>query len=227
MSQKYIVQSARRFPPGSLARCQPNDGDMFPRARGPDEAIKLMSLLLGEEAILSTNGPAWKRLHSIFAPAFAPAHLRTLIDVIIDEVLIYRQNLVRYAKSGTAFSVEKENVSLTFNVIGNTVMNNPFRTKEGMEFMDDFRIATEYLINPQSINPISSVMRRWLRWRKAQKIDRYVKNALIKRFNALRNESTADIKKSKSIMDLVLWEQLKSTDGAMSDANFIQMALSK
>ncbi|EEH22863.2 hypothetical protein PABG_05074 [Paracoccidioides brasiliensis Pb03] len=41
---------------------------------------EFLSPFLGKSSIISVNGAKWKALHSIFAPAFSPAYVRTLTD---------------------------------------------------------------------------------------------------------------------------------------------------
>ncbi|PGG98101.1 hypothetical protein AJ79_08982 [Helicocarpus griseus UAMH5409] len=71
------------------------------------EIEKFLSPFLGKSNIISLNGKKWKELHAVFAPAFAPAYLRTLTDGMVDEVQLYRDKLSQLANSHAEFSMAK------------------------------------------------------------------------------------------------------------------------
>ncbi|OAX83193.1 hypothetical protein ACJ72_02448 [Emergomyces africanus] len=169
-----------------------------------DPAVsEFLSPFLGKSSIISVNGPKWKTLHSIFAPAFAPAYIRTLTDGMVDEVLIYHDNLCQLAKSKESFSMSALNVDLTFNVIGRAVFNSPFHGEEGRELVNNFKNGLDYAFDGL-LNT-----RKWLlnmvpKWILVWKVNRYIEKKVIKRFDELKKEEASSVKKSKTIMDLVL-----------------------
>ncbi|PGG97383.1 hypothetical protein GX51_07353 [Blastomyces parvus] len=180
---------------------------------------------LGKSSIISVNGPKWKMLHSIFVPAFAPAYIRTLADGMLDEVLVYHDNLCQRAKSEQPFSMSAVAVELTSNVIGRAVFNSPFRSEEGRKFMRNFKSGLDHAFEG-ALNT-----RIWLtnmvpKWILVWKVNRYLEKKVITRFAQLKREETSSVKKSRTIMDLVLRKKLDSPKGISDDSEFMELAVS-
>ncbi|PGH33666.1 hypothetical protein GX50_03493 [[Emmonsia] crescens] len=184
-----------------------------------------LSPFLGKDSIISVNGSKWKTLHSIFVPAFAPAYIRTMTDGMLDEVLLYHDNLSQLAKSKESFSMSSLGVDMTFNVIGRAVFNSPFHSKEGKELVKNFKSGLDYAFD----GGLST--RRWLinmvpKWILVWKVNRYIEKKVIMRFDELKKEQVSSVKKSKTIMDLVLRQKLNSPRGIVGDRDFMDMAVS-
>ncbi|OJD13923.1 hypothetical protein AJ78_05686 [Emergomyces pasteurianus Ep9510] len=184
-----------------------------------------LSPFLGKSSIISVNGPKWKTLHSTFAPAFAPAYIRTLTDGMVDEVLIYHDNLSQLAKSKKPFSMSAVNVDMTFNVIGRAVFDSPFRSEEGRELVKNFKNGLDYAFDGL-LNTRRQLINMVPKWILVWKVNRYIERKVIKRFNELRKEEASSVKKSKTIMDLVLRQKLNSQSDIAGDADFMEMAVS-
>ncbi|PGG98102.1 hypothetical protein AJ79_08983 [Helicocarpus griseus UAMH5409] len=63
-------------------------------------------------------------------------------------------------------------------------------------------------------------------WRTTRIIDRYIANKLVRRYDELKNEDSYVVKKSKSIMDLVLRQKLDNPRVIAGDREFMEMAVS-
>ncbi|KLJ05508.1 hypothetical protein EMPG_11008 [Blastomyces silverae] len=184
-----------------------------------------LSPFLGKSSILSVSGPEWKALHSIFVPAFAPAYIRTMVDGFLDEVLIYHDNLCQLAKSEQPFSMASVAIELTFNVIGRAVFNSPFHNEEGRRLMKNFKSGLDYAFN----GALST--RNWLvhmvpKWILVWKVNRYIEKKVISRFAELKREESSSVKKSRSILDLLLRQKLDSPKGVSGDSEFMEVAVS-
>ncbi|EQL38322.1 hypothetical protein BDFG_00679 [Blastomyces dermatitidis ATCC 26199] len=180
---------------------------------------------LGKSSILSVSGPKWKALHSTFVPAFAPAYLRSMAGGILDEVLIYHDNLCQLAKSEQPFSMASVAIELTFNVIGRAVFNSPFHNEEGRRLMRNFKSGLDYAFN----GALST--RNWLlhmvpKWVLVWKVNRYIEKKVISRFAELKREEMSSVKKSRTILDLALRQRLDSPKGISGDSEFMEVAVS-
>ncbi|EEH42401.2 uncharacterized protein PADG_07221 [Paracoccidioides brasiliensis Pb18] len=184
---------------------------------------EFLSPFLGKSSIISVNGAKWKALHSIFAPAFSPAYVRTLTDGMVDEVLLYYNKLAKFARSREVFSMSNINVDLTINVIGRVVFDSPFHSKEGHDFVSTFRAGLDYVFEGGHIG------RRLLyaipTWRMVRKVDRYVEKKVITCFDKMKKEGSS-VKKSKTILDLVLKQKLDKQEDIVGDRDFMEMAIS-
>src|ERR1700753_2901223 len=53
-----------------------------------EESDNFLVPIVGRNVIATANGKIWKMLHNAMAPAFAPSHVKNLIPVMTEEVLI-------------------------------------------------------------------------------------------------------------------------------------------
>ncbi|EDN07453.1 predicted protein [Histoplasma mississippiense (nom. inval.)] len=191
-----------------------------------DPAVgRFFSPFLGKSSIISVNGPKWKGLHSTFVPAFAPAYIRTLADGMLDEVLIYHDNLAKFAKSQECFAMAPLSIDLTFNVIGRAVFNSPFHSEDGRKLVRNFKNGLDYAFD----GALST--RNWLigmvpKWILVWKVNRYIEKRVIMRFAEMKREEASSVKKSRSIMDLVLLQKLDNPMGIAGDSDFMEIAVS-
>ncbi|KAK2748635.1 hypothetical protein FQN55_004188 [Onygenales sp. PD_40] len=189
------------------------------------EVEKYLRPFLGKHSIISVNGPQWKALHAIFAPAFSPAYIRSMADGMVDEVLLMHNRLTQMAKSGETFSATELNINMTFNVIGRAIFNSPFHNEEGESTTAIFRKGLDYAFK-SGLDRIQK-LRYVTRTRSiVRKIDQYIKGKVTQRFDELKNEDQSVIKKSKSVMDLVLRQRLDTPGGIAGDREFMNVATS-
>lgn len=85
--------------------------------------------LIGRASILTEEGDRWKRQRKRLSPGFAPAHLLTLLPVVLDKTRFFLGHLDRFAASGEAFCLEDYAVNLTFDIIGDVTMGRDFRAQ--------------------------------------------------------------------------------------------------
>lgn len=77
--------------------------------------------LTGTESIFSLHGKEWQQQRAWFAPAFSLSHLLALVPGMVEEVLIFKESLTKFAVSNETFSMADELVKLTMDVIGRSV----------------------------------------------------------------------------------------------------------
>lgn len=76
----------------------------LPKARGLQD---FMIHLAGPGDLVSSDGPHWKKWRSIFNPGFAGSHLMTLAPGIVDDGLVFVENLTKYAAKKEPFRLEE------------------------------------------------------------------------------------------------------------------------
>jgi cytochrome P450 len=64
------------------------------------------------------DGQAWKLWRKLFNPGFSSGHITSLVPNIVDEVLTFKEDLLKHAAKDEMFSFEEHALSVTLNVIG-------------------------------------------------------------------------------------------------------------
>lgn len=85
--------------------------------------------LTGRHSILTDEGNRWKSQRKTLSPGFAPAHLLTLLPVILDKTKLFLDHLDRFAASGDEFCLEEYATNLTFDIIGEVTMGRDFKAQ--------------------------------------------------------------------------------------------------
>jgi cytochrome P450 len=117
-----------------------------------------MEPVLGRDNIATANGKTWKMLHNAMAPAFAPSHIKNLVTVMTEEILIFRSTLDEYAKTGEVFSLEEASAKLFFDVIARIVFHFPLHAQtQGSKDLNDIREMIELLDARFSYSPLVKI----------------------------------------------------------------------
>jgi len=112
------------------------------------EVNRFLAPMIGDNVIAATNGPLWKKLHHMMAPAFTPRYVKTLLSTIADEVMLFHGRLRELAKAGDVFSMEEELSKLSFDVIGGIV----FGVSSGLILLADlYRAVTGKLSDEELV----------------------------------------------------------------------------
>ncbi|KAF2179691.1 cytochrome P450 [Zopfia rhizophila CBS 207.26] len=192
--------------------------------------------IIGKNNIVSVDGPRWKRLHNMLAPAFAISHVRGLAGLIAEEVMIFRQILHKRAESREAFSMEEASNNLTFDVICKSTFGYSLNAQaKGNPALTHFSdICHAFVIERDSWNPIKRFFASRKRKAAAKKLDSQLDKMVRKRYEVVQRDNL-DVSKKRglSIMDLVLRERIKeSRSSAMGssdalDPEFMEMAITQ
>jgi len=84
-------------------------------------ARRFLRGLVGTKSIFSTSGAEWQRQREWFSPAFSMSHLLTLVPGIIQETLVFKEKMTKFAVSGEVFIMNDEATKLTIDVIARSV----------------------------------------------------------------------------------------------------------
>ncbi|KAH7124143.1 cytochrome P450 [Dendryphion nanum] len=173
--------------------------------------------IVGKDNIVSINGPKWKYLHNMLAPAFAVSRIRGMVGMIGDEVMQFRATLKKFAESGEIFHMEHTASCLTFDVIGTAVFGPGSSlgaqingsSPSLQNFMD---IMTYNAVQRDSKNPWTKFTARQKRLTATSELNATLSTLIRQRYNELERDNVDVSQKRKlTIMDLVLRDRLEET----------------
>ncbi|KAH7420149.1 cytochrome P450 [Cadophora sp. MPI-SDFR-AT-0126] len=184
--------------------------------------------VVGTKSIFSTNGAEWSRQRSWFAPSFSLAHLLKLVPGMIEESLVFKEKLTRFAVSGEVFSMNDATMKLAIDFIGRTV--GDIRLKSQTEYspiQDHFVKALSWTAGQTDSlwkKALSPFMMDWY----TRKLDRMLGEVIQEKYRSGRDDGV-----EKSVLDLALKGYLKDTGkvgGAKAvradlDPEFMKIAL--
>ncbi|TVY68949.1 putative sterigmatocystin biosynthesis P450 monooxygenase [Lachnellula suecica] len=161
---------------------------------------------------------------------FSAGNILKLVPNIIEEVLVFRDNLIRHAKRRDVFSLEKYALKVTLNVIGNVALDTELKTQGGQREYNEMTSApleqrkwAAFGLETDSFTIINP-MRYFHMWRNTKKMDHYINSKLDHRYNTIEGHSN-----SKTIIDLALNGFVAKSELAPGhlDATFRKYALSQ
>ena len=170
--------------------------------------------IVGRGNIVAADGPFWKHLHQMLAPAFAISHVRNMVGMIAEEVMTFRSILHSNAQSGQVFSLETTSSNLTFDIIGKATfgysLNSQYKTSPALEYFDD--ICHSFIIERDGWNPFSKFVASRKRLAATKKLDALIGGMIKERFDVLQRDNiTIGQKRGLSILDLVLRDHIEET----------------
>ncbi|KAF2662322.1 cytochrome P450 monooxygenase-like protein [Lophiostoma macrostomum CBS 122681] len=148
------------------------------------------------------EGDTWKRWRRLFNPGFSPSHTLNLVPSIVEDVLIFRDDLIRRAREGKMFKFEDHALKLTLDVIGKVSLDSKFNTQRGFNPMTTalldqrkwaaFGLESDFLtiMNPLRYPNI---------WKNRKIMNDYINHELESRYL-----TALDPPNSKTIIDLAL-----------------------
>ncbi|KAF1959990.1 cytochrome P450 monooxygenase-like protein [Byssothecium circinans] len=148
------------------------------------------------------DGETWKFWRKLFNPGFSAAHMQTLVPTIVDEVEIFRKELVDRAREGRMFSFENHALSLAIDVIGRVALDTKLNIQgqpspwisallhQRQWAAFGLEMGIWMLVNP---------MRYFHMWNNRRIMDKYIDRDLDSRYSATQQDT-----KSKTIIDLAL-----------------------
>lgn len=173
-----------------------------------------MAPIIGRDNIATSNGKTWKMLHNAMAPAFAPSHVKNLITVMTEEVLIFRNTLDEYAKTGEVFSLEETAAKLIFDVVARIVFHFPLHAQtQGSQYLNDLREMVHLVEAQFSFNPLVKI-RAFIRRRMILKrLHSSILDQIMERYRLLNDERIVPQKKNpNSILDLMLRDHVQQQE---------------
>jgi cytochrome P450 len=190
----------------------------------------------GSTSLLLTGGENWKKVRSLFNPGFAIGHLMTLVPSIVDDGLIFWNNLNELSKSQKVSPLEDLLARLFIDIMGHIVLDHDLnaQTTEN-ELVVAFRSAVEWTPIAMATHWIFNLnpMRQYYHWLYARRMDRYLGKVIRDRLEKRGSERGASKVKSsrRPAIDLAMDEYLlqdaesTNTGTPVLDAYFMQVAI--
>jgi cytochrome P450 len=174
-------------------------------------ADDFMAPIVGRNSIATSNGKTWKMLHNAMAPALAQSHIKNLITVITEEVLVFRERLDKLASTGEVFSMEKLGAELIFDVIARIVFHFPLHAQtQGSQYLDDLREMIHLVDAQFSFNPFVKIKALLKRGAILRRLHASILNQIMDRQRLLMDKGIVPRKKDPySILDLMLREHVQ------------------
>ncbi|KAI9162719.1 putative sterigmatocystin biosynthesis P450 monooxygenase stcS [Paramyrothecium foliicola] len=148
---------------------------------------KFFNPLAGGANLFTMNGPEWKQSRSLFNPGFSEGYILQQTARIVKEAKVYVEVLREHSETGKMFSLDDVTCSYAMDIIGSVTL--------------DSRLQSQ-----RQYNPLSSALRRQIRWHvldnDSWQMNNYISKELDKRY-AEWVDGTA-MSSSRSIMHLVL-----------------------
>ncbi|KAE8419472.1 putative N-alkane-inducible cytochrome P450 [Aspergillus pseudocaelatus] len=159
----------------------------------PDALVAFITPMTGGPTFFDRNGAEWKRGRDLFSHGFSMRSVMGYVPYILQEVEVYVDVLRGLAKTGNTFLLDEITCRYVMDIIGNVAMNTRF-------------------ISQRQFHPIAAAMR--------DTIDRECQietgnhfsrvNPLEKRYQEWKQQSATSSSTSKTIIDLVITEYMKT-----------------
>ncbi|RDW86616.1 cytochrome P450 [Aspergillus mulundensis] len=108
-----------------ISRATPQFKYSVPKAPLQD----MIGHVIGRDSFLVSNGEAWRDTRRMFNAAFAPSHLASFFPSILEKVQTFLRALDGHANSGDEFNLGERCTLLTFDVIGQVILNIDLHTQ--------------------------------------------------------------------------------------------------
>jgi cytochrome P450 len=109
------------FGPPMLVATSPDSANQITIAHSLAKFIALreyMKPMTGGMDLRTLEGSAWKTWRNVFQPGFNSGHLMTKVPEMIEDILIFCENLRAHAASGEVFQMDPLTVNLNLDIIG-------------------------------------------------------------------------------------------------------------
>jgi cytochrome P450 len=165
--------------------------------------------------MIFSEGELWKQSRSLFNPGFSASHLMSLVPIIVDDTMIFWQNLDRVAKAKELVQLEHMTGHLTIDIMGHVILNHDLNSQTGQnQLVDAFRHAISW--TPSSnifLNPFGRLdpIRPIAHWYWTRVMDGYLAK-VIKERHEMINNGLVD-KTGKCAIDLALMQYTEQQNG--------------
>ena len=196
-----------------------------PQPKHPD-VKSFLQPIIGEWNLIALEGSTWKRWRNTFNSGFSINHVMSLMPVLVEEILIFKNVLRKHAEVQDIFLLSNATLKLTIDVIGRVTMDHRLRSQsQPNELVSAIRHQASWCSLGTEFNPVKRLnfIRPIVHWYNTRRMDRYIHRELDRRYSSLAAKST---EKQKSVLDLALSAYLAETPEkpARIDATFRDLA---
>ncbi|KAK3995526.1 cytochrome P450 [Cladorrhinum sp. PSN332] len=181
-----------------------------------------LTVFFGPNVITALNGAAWKNMHHMIGPSFAPMAVKGQVDTIIEHIDTYHEKLRALAATGEEFSMSDLTGAAIFDVVSSIIFGfSLFAQQQGSEFLQDFKLIFN-LAHPftMTLNPFKK-LNLWWRMRAAKKrSDKLIYDKIQERHAALFGEEKflQEEKRAKlCIMDRMIVQRIEELGPKVRD----------
>lgn len=201
------------------------------------EEQKAVDPMIGKGNIVTSEGPRWKKMHKMLAPAFAITHVTNMRPMVSGAVMEFRAILNKLAESGEDFEFEKYMERLTLDVIGTATFGHSLGAQamghgsSVMRHWEDMTRAHMQVREAWAIDFVRSYFAIRRREAAKCKLDAVLTELVQKRFDNIReNDVSLEKRKGSIIIDLILREYLQEMPEKRQkglDAEFLEDILTQ
>lgn len=102
------------------------------------------------------EGYFWRYWRTLFNPGFSMQNLLTVVPLVLEEVLVFTDRLVKTSESGETVPLEHLMSDLTVDIIGRVVVDARFGLQKGRNELINALQKLPYLsIRPDTLNPLA------------------------------------------------------------------------
>jgi cytochrome P450 len=184
--------------------------------------------IVGKGNIIACNGPRWKRLHDMLAPAFSAAQTFEMTGLIAEEAKVFHESIGKKVLYREAMLLEPMISALAFDIIFKLIFGMPAnaQTKRNRDLENLNTIVEREFAIRNSWNPFT---RRHLDQDKRVAIkclDKSIVSQVQGRFDEIKRDNIdLSQKRGLSIIDLILREKIQVATSASLDSDFMEMAV--
>ncbi|KAI2603764.1 cytochrome P450 [Hypoxylon sp. NC1633] len=164
----------------------------------------------GGTNLFTQNGQEWKHDSSLFSPFFNNSNLDAAMPVVVEQMLIFRNNLRKRAQVGGLFRLEPLALSLMNDIIGRVVFNAELGNQtsgshplsETMLHQLDLKFSANNIMdNIGQFNPF----RVFAIWNNSRILNQHIRAQIARRVDAFRVAKAQDEQSSfTSVLDQAL-----------------------
>lgn len=137
--------------------------------------------MTGDKSIVTSEGPEWKSLRSMLAPAFTPAHLSTILPDITDRVMIFSKRLQSLAEHSNIFPMQDVAADLTIDVISQMAFGESLGAQTQFSSVAyNFRKTISWATS--SLDIVSRIKKKIPMWWYCRMLDREIAHKIRQRY---------------------------------------------
>ncbi|KAE8349705.1 putative N-alkane-inducible cytochrome P450 [Aspergillus coremiiformis] len=179
----------------------------------PDALAAFITPMTGGPTFFDRNGAEWKYGRELFNHSFSMRSVMGYVPYILQEVEVYVDVLRDLAKTGDTFLLDEITCRYVMDIIGNVAMNTRFISQRkfhpiaaAMRDTIDRECQIETGNHFTRVNPV----RLFKQWYNGRTMIHHIGIELEKRYQKWKQQGETSSSTSKSIMDLVITEYMKT-----------------
>jgi cytochrome P450 len=157
-----------------------------------------------------SEGDLWKRTRSLFNPGFAASHLMNLVPTIVDDTMVFWQNLDKIAETKEIVQLEHISSHLTIDIMGHVILDHDLNAQTGRNrLVEGFQNAISWTPSAKTINPFAGLnpIRPFAHWYWTRVMDTYLEKIIRERYQMLKSGSIDQSQKCAIDLALIQYDE--------------------